>query len=239
MVKQSILIADKDGSFRQELRKKIVSLDYPAIFHETCNGPEAVRYIDCLQPSMVFINASLPGIAGFEVLRRISHDPISVVFSDHLEDAVRAIDHGAVGYLRRPICTENLRRTLIRIGTPEMARMAPAGRMNRYPSSIFLEKGGRLKKVNVPEITYLRADRDYTWIYTVDNSTYLSNHGIGLLSQKLDPDKFLRVHRSFMVNLDHVQELYRDVRRFYLLVTGEVEIGIGKQYVPMVRELIF
>lgn len=239
MVKQSVLIADRDVSFRQELRKKIVSLDYPAIFHETCNGPEAVRYIDCLQPSVVFINASLPGLAGFDVLERISHVPISVVISDNAEDAVRAIDHGATGYLRRPICTENLKRTLIRIGTPEVARPFSSDRQTGYPGRIFLEKGGRLIKVNVPEITYLRADRDYTWIYTTDSSAYLSNHGIGVLSQKLDPDKFMRVHRSYMVNLEHVQELYKDVRRFYLLVSGEIEIGVGKQYVPVVRELIF
>lgn len=239
MVKQSVLIADRDVSFRQELRKKIVSLDYPAIFHETCNGPEAVRYIDCLQPSVVFINASLPGLAGFDVLERISHVPISVVISDNAEDAVRAIDHGATGYLRRPICTENLKRTLIRIGTPEVARPFSSDRQTGYPGRIFLEKGGRLIKVNVPEITYLRADRDYTWIYTTDSSAYLSNHGIGVLSQKLDPDKFMRVHRSYIVNLEHVQELYKDVRRFYLLVSGEIEIGVGKQYVPVVRELIF
>ncbi len=239
MVKQSVLIADRDSSFRQELRKKIMSLDYPAIFHEICNGPEAIRYIDCLQPSVVFINASLPGLAGFDVLERINHDPISVVISDNPEDAIRAIDHGATGYLHRPVCTENLKRTLIRIGTSELARPVSSVQATGYPGRIFLEKGGRLIKVNVPEITYLRADRDYTWIYTTDNSAYLSNHGIGVLSQKLDPDKFRRVHRSYMVNMEHVQELYRDVRRFYLLVTGEVEIGVGKQYVPMIRELIF
>ncbi|WP_293942301.1 LytR/AlgR family response regulator transcription factor [Sphingobacterium sp. UBA7249] len=239
MVKQSVLIADRDVSFRQELRKMIVSLDYPAIFHETCNGLETVRFIDCLQPSVVFINASLPGLAGFDVLKKINHDPISVIISDNPEDAVRAIDHGASGYLHRPICTENLKRTLVRIGSSEVTRPISLGNGNGYPGSIFLEKGGRLKKVNVSEITYLQADRDYTWIYTADDNAYLSNHGIGVLSQKLDPDKFLRVHRSYMVNLEHVNELYKDIRRLYLLVTGEIEIGVGKQYVSRVRELIF
>lgn len=239
MVKQSVLIADRDGSFRQELRRKIESLDYPAVFHETCNGPEAVRYINSLQPAVVFINASLPGIAGFDVLERISHDPISVVYSDHLEDAVRAIDHGALGYLHRPICTENLRRTLIRIGSSETVGLVQPLSMVRYPGRIFVEKGGSLKKINVPDITYLRADRDYTWIYTADNGAYLSNHGIGLLSSKLDPDRFMRIHRSFIVNLDHVQELYRNLRRFFLVLTGDVEIGVGKQYVPLLRELIY
>lgn len=239
MVKQSVLIADKDGSFRQELRNKIVSLDYPATFHETCNGPEAIRYIDCLQPALVFINASLPGLAGFEVLERIHHDPITVVISDKPEDAVKAIDLGAAGYLNRPICTENLKRTLIRIGTSEVVKPVPVGQLSRYPACIFLEKEGRLRKVKVADIVYLRADRDYTWIYTTDNTAYLSNHGIGVLRQRLDPGTFLRVHRSFMVNLEHVQELYREGRKYYLLMDGAVEIGVGKQFVPMVRDLIF
>src|SRR5690606_9832435 len=114
MVKQSVLIADRDVSFRQELRSKILSLDYPATFHETCNGPEALRYIDSLQPALVFISASLPGLAGLEVLKRIHHDPITVVISDKPEDAVKAIDLGAAGYLNRPVSTDHLKRTLIR-----------------------------------------------------------------------------------------------------------------------------
>jgi two-component system LytT family response regulator len=236
MVKQSVLIADRDVSFRQELRSKIVSLDYPAIFHETCNGPEALRYIDSLQPSLVFISAKLPGLAGFEVLKRIHHDPITVVISDKPEDAVQAIDLGAAGYLNRPVSTDHLKRTLIRIGS---AKPAPQGQLNTYPGRIFLEKEGRLKKVLVSDILYLRADRDYTWIYTTDCTAYLSSHGIGVLSQRLDPSTFLRVHRSYIVNLEHVQELYRDARKFYLLIDGEVEIGVGKQYVQSVRDLIF
>ncbi len=119
-----------------------------------------------------------------------------------------------------------------------MKPVAP-GQLNIYPDRIFLEKEGRLKKVLVSDILYLRADRDYTWIYTTDRSAYLSSHGIGVLSQRLDPSIFLRVYRSYLVNLEHVKELYRDVRKFYLLMDGEVEIGVGKQYVQTVRDLIF
>jgi DNA-binding LytR/AlgR family response regulator len=239
MVKQTVLIADKDGSFRQDLRKKILGLEYPAIFHETCNGPEAIRYIDGLQPAVVFINASLPGLPGFEVLKRIQHVPMAVVISDNPEDALKAIDVGAAGYLMKPICPENLKRTLIRISTSEMMQAGPLGKMVSYPNRIFLEKEGKLKNVRVSDIIYLRAHRDYTWIYTREKTAYLSNHGIGLLRQRLNPDTFLRVHRSYIVNLDYVQELCKDVRRFYLLMEGQVEIGIGKQYVPIIRNLIF
>mgnify|MGYP000843905698 CR=1 FL=1 len=84
-------------------------MEYPAVFHETCNGPEALRYIDSLQPSLVFISAALPGLAGFEVLERIHHDPITVVILDKAEDAVKAIDLGAAGYLNRPVNTDHLK----------------------------------------------------------------------------------------------------------------------------------
>ncbi|CDS93057.1 Two component transcriptional regulator, LytTR family [Sphingobacterium sp. PM2-P1-29] len=239
MFKQSVLIADRDVSFRQDLRKKIESLDYPAVFHESCNGPEAIRYINSLQPEVVFINASLPGMAGFDVIQKISHDPVCVVVSDRLEDAAKAMDHGALGYLHRPICTENLKRTLIRISSYETAGPVPAGKLARYPSRIFVAKGNSLKKIDTSEITFLRAERDYTRINILSNESFLSNLGIGELSRRLDPDKFLRVHRSFIVNLDHVQGLCRDIKRLMLVLPDNIEINVGKRYVPLIRELIF
>lgn len=239
MFKQSVLIADMESPFRQELRAKIESLDYPAVFHESCNGPETVRFINTLQPEIVFINATLPGMTGFEVLNRISHDPVSIVLSDRLEDAVMAIEHGALGYLHRPVCIDSLKRTLLRIGTSEKIGNAPKDVKIRYPSRIFVPQGGCLKKINTSEITFLRAERDYTQINTLSNDSFLSSLGIGEINRRLDPEKFIRVHRSFIVNMDQVQGLYKVFNRIHLVISGNMEINVGKRYIPLIKELIF
>src|SRR5690606_32774597 len=187
MVTQTVLIADKDSAFRRELRQKIESMDYPAVFLECNNGPEAVRHINAFQPGIVFINVSLPGMGAFDVLEKISHDPMSVVFSDCARDALRAFEYGVMGYLLKPISSESLKRTLIRIGSSESTSYDSLHQGARYHGRIFVEKGNSLKKIDVREITHLKAERDYTLINTVNNTSYLSNYGIGHLSRKLDP----------------------------------------------------
>lgn len=240
MRKQTILIADKDSCFREQLRKEIERLQYPAVFWECCNGLEAVKYINALQPDVAFINVSLPGIGGFDVLDMVSHHPIAILLSDCTTDAVRAFEYEAVGYLLKPISSTQLQRTIQRLNdlskNLDNTSMSPH---NDYPSRIFVEKGNCLTKIDVTKITHLKADKDYTWIYTHDGAAYLSTHGIGHLTQKMDPKRFMRIHRSYIVNLDYVQKLYKDISKIFVTLPNDIEINVGKNYMPVIKSMMF
>lgn len=84
---------------------------------------------------------------------------------------------------------------------------------------------------------YLKADGDYTRIYTEETS-FLSSFGISVIAQKFDPAKFVRIHRSVIINLDYVQELYRDIGKTYLVLDNGLEFNIGRSYLPVIKSFI-
>lgn len=240
MKKQTLLIVDKDHLFRKQLIEELKQNDYPAVIWECSNGLEAIRYINTLQPDVVFLDVKLPGINGFEVLDRTEHSPFVVLTSDCSTYAAKAFEYDAIDYLLKPLTKKRLQTSLQKLGDQsEIVLNSFSKQSTIYPRRILVEKGNRLTSIQVSHITHLKADKDYTWIYTLNNESFLSNYGIGKLMHKLDPHQFLRIHRSYIVNLDYIQELYRDINRFFLTLSNNVEINVGRNYLPSVKELIF
>lgn len=106
-----------------------------------------------------------------------------------------------------------------------------------YSPTLFVSTGTCFKKVAVTDIIYLKAAKDYTLIYT-EAEKYLSSWGIGYLEDKLNPQLFKRVHRSFIVNLGHVNELHREFGKTYLVMKGGVELNVGRCYGESLKQLL-
>ncbi|PRD48061.1 LytR/AlgR family response regulator transcription factor [Sphingobacterium haloxyli] len=102
---------------------------------------------------------------------------------------------------------------------------------------IFVEEGKRLRRIAVQDIRYLKAAGDYTVVY-LDKGEFISSSGIGSIEQKLDPSRFMRVHRSFIVNLEHIDACHRDIGRLYLIMKNGQQIGVGKRYMHQIKSLI-
>ncbi len=108
----------------------------------------------------------------------------------------------------------------------------PAHRRN-----LFVEDGGRWRRIAVQDIRYFQAAKDYTVVYT-QHGEFLSTSGIGHIERQLDMAQFLRVHRSYIVNVDRVEGCYRDFGRFFLVMENGREIGVGKHYLNSIKSLI-
>ena len=242
MGRQTVLIADSDHSVRQNLKEDIKRHCQQFVFWECCNGLEAERYIAALQPDLVFIAVELPGKSGFDVMDAVPSQPAAVFLSFSERDAAKAFEYQAIDYLIKPIASPRLQTALQRFEQWSGVTKRIAGAMESrigYPSRILVERGQRLASVAVDEITHLKADKDYTWIHTLNGESYLSTAGIGQLERKLNPQNFIRIHRSYIVNLDHIQELYRDISKLFIALPNAIEINVGRNYLPTVKELIF
>ncbi|MBD1424596.1 LytR/AlgR family response regulator transcription factor [Sphingobacterium arenae] len=240
MRKQTLLIVDRDCLFRRQLIDEVKQNQYPAIFWEASNGLEALRYIDALQPDVMFISVRLPGINGFEVLDRTEHLPAVVLTSECTTDAAKAFEYDAVDYLLKPFTTKRLQMSLQKLWCKNNDITDPLqDKAALYPRRILVEKGNRLTCIPVSEITHLKADKDYTWIFTLHNESFLSTQGIGQLMQKLDPQQFLRIHRSYIVNLDHLKELYKDIHKTFITLPNNVELNVSRNYLPAIKELMY
>ncbi len=106
-----------------------------------------------------------------------------------------------------------------------------------YPGHLFVEDGERLRRIATEDIRYLKAAGDYTVVYA-DQGEFVSSSGIGAVEQKLDPSHFMRVHRSFIVNLGRIDACLRDIGRLYLIMGSGQEIRVGRHYMHRIKSLI-
>src|SRR5690606_29801129 len=154
----------------------------------------------------MFISVRLPGINGFEVLDRTEHSPAVILTSECTTDAAKAFEYDAVDYLLKPFTTKRLQMSLQKLWCKNGDLTDPLqDKAALYPRRILVEKGNRLTCIPVSEITHLKADKDYTWIFTLHNESSSGTQRIVQLMQTLDAQPALRILRSYIVPLDDSQ----------------------------------
>jgi two-component system LytT family response regulator len=238
MKKMTILIADKDETTRHLLIHHLRAENVLFQVKECSNGNEAIAFIQSYQPDLTFMGVDLPGKDGFEVIERTNFASGVVLMSSMPQDATRAFEYKVADYLLKPISRRRVAQ-IVRAFRQESEQIKDVTvGSNGYPHRIFVEKGNRMRGIPVEQITHLRADGDYTRIYTKDHQFYLCSSGIGQLESRFDPRIFMRVHRSYIVNIGCIEELYRDVSRYWLSLPNKVEISVGRNYLPVIRGLM-
>ena len=181
-------------------------------------GADAIRAIVQQQPQVVFLDVRMPDIDGFEVIDAIGMDAMPlVVFATAYDDhALQAFDAGALDYLLKPFDEERFRRALERIrrelhepANPRAALgdvMANLRRVRGHADRLVLNTSGRVLFVKVSEIDWLEAAGNYVTVH-VGRTQYLVRDTLRALSDRLDPARFVRLHRSAVVNIERLREL--------------------------------
>jgi two-component system LytT family response regulator len=207
----SVVIADDEAVARTGLRDMLAEVDWVSVVGEAANGPAAVAAIDKLRPELVFLDIQMPGLLGTDVFRTITHRPFVVFTTAHAEHAATAFELGALDYILKPFGAGRLGKTLERIraaigepltGPPALDRLKEAlaaGPMTR----LFVRSGGSVIPVPVASVAWFEADGDYVTAHA-GTSRYMLHLPLSRLEARLDSTKFLRIHRTRIVNLDHV-----------------------------------
>lgn len=240
MSRKSVLIIDDEEPARLLIKQYLKAHAHFFLAGECSNGIEAIKYINMLEPELIFLDIRMPGASGFEVLQRIDHVP-KVIFTTAFDQyAIRAFEINALDYLLKPYTKERFDAAMLRLEqtlpfTP-VATDSPVGK-ETYPERIMVERGKRFRNIQVADILYMKADRDYTQVYT-HADTYLSSYGISAVARKFDPVRFIRVHRSVIVNMAHVRELYKDINKTFIVMDNDVEVSVGRNYLSNIKNLI-
>lgn len=196
------------------------------IVAECENGREAVAWLQSNPVDLLFLDVQMPKIDGFGVVERVGlqHLPPTIFVTAYHEHAVRAFDVHAVDYLTKPVEAPRLRTALERVRRKIEAETAlltreqltavlnglRAGEEPKPYASRFLVKDGEKEILLTSEkIDWIEA-ADYYCCLHVGIRTYMLRESIAELSEKLDPRQFVRIHRSSIVNLDRIREIYRD-----------------------------
>lgn len=207
------VIVDDEELAREVLREYARSIPDLEIIGECANGFEAAKTIAERKPDLVFLDVQMPKLDGFEVLELIGRE-IAVVFTTAYDTyAMRAFDAHAVDYLLKPFRLDRFQtaveRARQRIGTPAPppADLAAAARgPAQYAARLVVKDGAKVHVIPIARLDYAEAQDDYVSLHS-EGKTYLKQQTISTLEAALDPQQFIRIHRSFLVNLSRVARI--------------------------------
>ena len=235
------LIVEDEPLARRRLRDLVRDVPWLECLGEAVTGRAAIAAIDELQPDLVFLDVRLPGMSGIDVLARVRHAP-AVIFTTAFDQfAVTAFELAAIDYLVKPFGRERFTRALARArpllernaGAPvERAREALAeGSMPR----LFVRDGGRIVPIRVTAIEWLQACDDFVIVHA-GGRRFRLNLALADLERRLDPHLFVRVHRSHVVNLDHVASWTPyDGSRFQITLRSGATVIASRQRSRLLR----
>lgn len=234
MMNVRALIVEDESLAQQTLLDFAKEFSWLEIVGIAPDGLTAIRLIDELKPQLIFLDVQIPEISGVEVLRRIKYQPF-IIFTTAFDDyALTAFEFEAIDYLQKPFGLERFRQTVERL-----ERRLSSEIINEKPEPmrrIFVRDRRGLVPLATDEIVWLKADDDYTVIYTA-NKTFLVGTNLKDFAAKLNPAKFLRVHRSAVVNLDCINRIEEDARRLILYLNNGNEVPASRAGSQILKKL--
>ncbi len=216
-MKIRVLLVDDEPLARDCLRLPLEARDDVEIAGECGDGAAAVARIIDDPPDLVFLDVQMPGLDGFEVVERVGADrmPPLIFVTAHGQHAVRAFEVHAINYLMKPFTTARLHaaldhaRTRLRTWHDDQT-VASLQRMRALAaapaSRLLVREGDRFRFLAVGDVLWFEASRNQVIAHVADGSHVLTMT-IGALAERLDPARFVRCHRSSIVNLDAVREV--------------------------------
>lgn len=211
-----VIIVDDEPLARAVLREHLGFFPDVEISGECANGFEAVKAIAELAPDLVFLDIQMPKLDGFEVVELAGAKTHYVFVTAYDQFALRAFDVHALDYLLKPFTRGRLAQALAhareRVAAPAQgsdamrALVADAQARHQPIERVLIRDGARVQVIPVERIDYVEAQDDYVAFFA-DGRQWLKNQRMAELESQLDPQAFLRVHRSYIVNLSAIARI--------------------------------
>jgi two-component system LytT family response regulator len=214
------VIADDEKLARTKLKLLLEAEPEIQVVAECADHDQTVEAVRVYRPDLLLLDVQMPGLDGFHVLRTISkeHMPVVIFTTAYDRYALKAFEAHALDYLLKPFDQERLHDAIERVknevaknGDREIARrildyLSKEGAELKNDKRLVIKAGGRVVFLETDEIDWIDADANYVRLYAGKES-YSLRQSIGNLSQRLDPNQFVRIHRSAIVNVSKIKEL--------------------------------
>lgn len=223
MTSKTAFIAEDEPLAREALRDSVQTRTELKLIGEADNGRTALEQINLLRPDVVFMDIQMPEMTGLDVIKRLDYQPQIIFTTAYDQYAVTAFELNALDYLLKPFSRDRFDAAVDRLLEESSKESEQESRIEHYSQAlaqaspalparlerILVRDRGHIFPVNTQQIAYLKSDAKYTALY-VDGKTFLVRLGISELADRLDPARFIRIHRSVLVNLDFVESMKTD-----------------------------
>jgi two-component system LytT family response regulator len=241
MNKIRAIIADDEPLARRGIRQLLAPHGDFTIVAESRNGSEAVLALRELKPDLLFLDVQMPGLDGFDVLREIGADlmPAVIFVTAYDQFAVRAFETHALDYLVKPLeearfsqALEHMRDRLRSAKAVDLSRklaaLLAARDQERDKQRIVVPTAKGDLIIDADEVDWIEADDYYAAIHA-GQGRHLVRESLASLEQRLDATRFIRVHRSAIVNIDRVRELRNERAETQLLLTSGARVPVSRR----------
>lgn len=241
------IIADDEELARRILREYLTNEPDVEIVQECPNGFEAVKAVNELCPDVLFLDIQMPKLDGFEVLELLDTSVAVVFVTAYDQYAMKAFDAAAVDYLLKPFTAERFHASLNRVraklntATPpvpmprdlKLASRAPG----EYLERLVVKDGPRVHVIPAAKLDYAESQDDYVKL-RCEGKSWLKQQTISGLESALDPRRFLRVHRSFLINMERIARVEPNTKDTWLAILRDgTKIPMSRAGYSRFREL--
>jgi two-component system, LytTR family, response regulator len=246
IAKPTAVVVDDDALARERVKGLLREAPLVEVVGEAADGLSALRLIEELRPDVVFLDIEMPELSGLQVLERLRHRPAVIFTTAYARHAVAAFELAAVDYLLKPFGLDRFREAVERAvrsrpgpqaaSSPPVERAREAVPEGEALRRLFLREREAILPVEVSRITRFEADGDYVVVHAGERP-HLVRLRLQDLEARLD-DRFLRVHRSHLVNLDHVRRFEpHDATRLAVVMTDGTRIVASRARSQELRRL--
>lgn len=246
----TVLLVDDEPLAREGLRMLLALDPDIATILEARNGREAVAAIRDQHLDLVFLDVQMPEMDGFEVVRAVGAQMPAVVFvTAHDKYAIQAFEINAIDYLLKPITEERFGKALARVKSrlgsktaDETSRqilylLETVAAPKRYLKRLAVHVAGKTLFVEVAEIEWIEADQNYVQVHA-GRAAHLLHVTMSALEKSLDPEIFLRIHRSTIVNVGRIAALQPAMHGEYVVTLASgVRLQSGRMYSEKLKAL--
>lgn len=240
-----VIIIDDEPLARDVIKEYLRAYPFINVMQECGDGFEGVKAISQFQPDLIFLDVQMPKITGFEMLELLNPAPAVIFTTAFDEYAIKAFDAHAIDYLLKPFSRERFDKAIQKWKAENgQSKTATVQLEESFPASaeqhtrVVVKTGNNIRIIPMHEIEYLQADDDYVKIHTKEGS-FLKKKTISYYEQVMDPSQFVRVHRSFIVQVQQVTRIepYEKDGHIAILKSGE-KIPISKTGYPKLKSIL-
>jgi two-component system, LytTR family, response regulator len=194
------LIVDDSKMARTVLKHQIKNIDFLDLVGECEDALEATNFMNKEKIDLLLLDVQMPKISGLEFLKSIPNRPLVILITSRPEFAVEAFEFNVVDYILKPVKEERFIKAVLRV---KEIHDSLSGTIKADKEYFFFKEKGVASKLKISDILYIQAMGDYINIHTMDKK-YTIHYTLSAIAKELSPDKFMRIHRSYIVALDRI-----------------------------------
>ena len=230
------IIIDDEFLARSMIKEYLCNFPEIEVVAECCDGYEGIKAIQLVQPDLIFLDIQMPKINGFEMLELLDHPP-AVIFTTAFEEyAIKAFETHAIDYLLKPFSKERFGKAIQKWRLQNQPKqlevthklLDSSGKNPIQQSRVVVKENDKIKIIPIHLIQYLEAADDYVKIYTAEG-VFLKNKTMGYYEESLESLNFIRIHRSYIVNIQLITRIDAYEKESHLVVLSVgVKLPVSK-----------